>query len=266
MEPRNRKIDLMGIINLTPDSFYRGSRFLGDIPGMLRKVERMAEDGASIIDIGAFSSRPGAPAVPPDEQIRRLEKPLLELRKEFEDLPLSIDTSSSKVVEKVFSLIGPFTVNDISAGEADPGMLRVAASLHLPYIAMHMRGTPSTMQGLTYYTDIVREVREYFLEFDRKAILEGLQEWILDPGFGFAKTREQNFLLLDNLDAIRLSGHRTLVGVSRKSMFGKAPEEALEATQRAHLTALEKGADILRVHDVAEAAATVELYRSLSED
>ena len=256
----------MGIINLTPDSFFRGSRFLGDIPGMLRKVERMVDAGASIIDIGAFSSRPGAPAVPPDEQIRRLEKPLLEFRKAFPELPVSIDTASSEVVEKVFSLIGPFTVNDISAGAADPDMLPVTASLGLPYIAMHMKGTPETMQGLTDYKDIVKEVKDYFLEFEARAEEAGLVEWILDPGFGFAKTREQNFQLLDNLDAVTLPDHRTLVGVSRKSMFGKAPEEALEATQRAHLTALEKGADILRVHDVAEAAATVALYRSLPAD
>ena len=259
-----RKITLLGIVNLTEDSYYAPSR-AGSCEALRRRVRIMTEEGADIIDLGACSTRPGAAAVGAEEEWKRLKPALETLREMFPGLPVSIDTYWSSVVERAYDLIGPFLVNDISAGTFDSAMLPLAGRLGLPYIAMHLRGTPETMQSLTDYPDgVTEEVLRYFREFGRRAADAGLQDWILDPGFGFAKTVEQNWTLLQELGRLQVLDRPILVGISRKSMiykrFGITPEESLPATQVAHFMALERGATYLRVHDVAEARRTVALF------
>ena len=267
-----RKIQIMGIVNLTDDSYFAPSRCLGtdgrtDMGKVLGRVSRMLEEGADIIDIGACSTRPGSEPVGEKEEWRRLEPALKAIKDSYPDIVISIDTWWASVVEKAAGLIGPFIVNDISAGEDDPWMLPAVGRLGLQYIAMHKRGTPSTMQSLCNYGDVTSEVLQYFREFAERADKAGIKDWILDPGFGFAKDIGQNWQLLRELEALRTLGHRILVGVSRKSMiyrlFGITPEESLAQTQVLHFAALERGADIFRVHDVAEAARTIEAYRRL---
>lgn len=281
----HRKIDIMGIINITNDSFYQGSRYLDDsgIPmaeTVLEKAQEMISEGASIIDLGACSSRPGSDFPDMEEEWRRLYPVLESLSSRSEiflkdKIRLSIDTFRSEIVRRAYNIIGPFIVNDISAGNADEKMLETTAELGLEYIAMHMRGNPETMQSMTDYADsplpslkpVTYAVLEYFKEFENRASRYGIKQWVIDPGFGFAKNLEQNYELLSELDKLKFNGHRLLVGVSRKSMiykkFNISIEDTLPATQVLHLAALQKGADILRVHDVAEARRTVELYRIL---
>ena len=245
----------MGIVNVTDDSYFASSRCLSgdgkpDMEKILERTGRMLEEGADIIDIGACSTRPGSEPVG-----------------DFPGIRISIDTYWSSVVVKAYDLIGPFIVNDISAGEDDPNILPTVGRLGLEYVAMHKKGTPQTMQNLCRYTDVTAEVLEYFNVFADKAEKAGIKDWILDPGFGFAKTIDQNYSLLADLGQFTALGHRILVGVSRKSMIykllGITPEESLPQTQVLHLAALERGADILRVHDVAEAVRTVRVYRQL---
>ena len=259
-----RKIQLLGIVNLTDDSYYAPSRAT-TCEAFLDRVRRMAAEGADIIDIGACSTRPGSQPVGAEEEWRRLEPALKALRGEFPDLRVSVDTYWASVVERVYDCIGPFLVNDISAGAYDAAMLPLVGRLGLPYIAMHLRGTPETMQSLTDYPKgVTAEVLRYFRAFAKRAAKAGVTDWILDPGFGFAKTVEQNWTLLEELDRLQVLQRPILVGVSRKSMiykrFGITPEEALPATQVAHLLALQRGATWLRVHDVAEARRTVAIY------
>lgn len=271
-----REITVMGIINLTDDSFFGESRFLSsegdvDVDALLHRAEKMVKDGAGILDVGACSTRPGSDPVGIEEEWRRLKGALPLLRKEFPDIAISVDTYFSEIVRRSFDSIGEFTVNDISAGEDDPSMLPTVGRLGLPYIAMHKRGTPSTMQDNTFYGEkedaVADAVKGYFGEFSLKAEKHGIRDWIQDPGFGFSKTVEQNYALLRNLPSIRIPGRKVLVGVSRKSMIyrplGLTPEEVLPQTQALHMAALILGADILRVHDVREAADTVALYRLL---
>ena len=275
-----RKIDVMGIINITDNSYFSESRCLGedgrdDIGKIVARAVRMAEEGASILDIGACSTRPGSTAVGEEEEWRRLEPALKALREELPEIRISIDTYWPSVVRKTYDLVGDFIVNDVTAGEGMEGeagchsgeMRPLVGRLGLTYVAMHMRGNPLTMQSLTSYNDVTAEVMDYFNDFARKAAEAGVNDWILDPGFGFAKTVEQNYKLLTDLGKFIATGRRILVGVSRKSMiyrkFGITPEEALPATQVLHYKALCSGADILRVHDVAEAVRTVEMYRML---
>ena len=268
-----RHIDIMGIVNLTDDSYFAESRCV-DVSSALERVSCMLEEGADIIDIGACSTRPGSLPVGAEEEWRRLEPVLKAIKENFPQARLSIDTYWSSVVRKAYGLIGDFIVNDISAGEDDPEMLPTVGELGLTYIAMHKRGTPQTMQQLTDYQDVVADVKAYFDEFSVKAKSFGIKDWILDPGIGFAKTVEQNYALirrLEELAADPISGGgfpRILVGVSRKSLIYRyldiSPEESLPATQVLHLAALQNGADILRVHDVAEAVRTTALYRVLS--
>ena len=263
-----RAIQLMGIVNLTGDSFYAPSR-VDSAEELLRRAGRMLEEGADILDLGACSTRPGSLPVGEEEEWRRLKPALEALREAFPELPLSIDTYWSGVVERAFDIIGPFTVNDISAGAIDPGMLPLVGRLGLPYIAMHMRGTPENMQAFTDYPGgITDAVHRYFEAFSEKAAEAGIRDWILDPGFGFSKTLEQNWTLLHELGDLQDLDRPILVGVSRKSMiykrFGLTPETALEATQTAHRIALEQGASYLRVHDIAPARATVEQWQAYS--
>ena len=258
-----RKIDIMGIVNLTPDSFFPASRSLSpsgetDSRALLEKVGKMIEDGAGIIDVGACSTRPGSVPVGEEEEWNRLSSPLKLIRSSFPDISLSIDTFRSGIVAKAFDAIGPFIVNDVS-GASDPSILPLAAGLGLPYIATH-----SSPEG---DEDVTRRVLGFFRDFALRAEEAGLQEWIADPGFGFGKTLEENWKLMRDLPALAATGRRILVGGSRKSMIYKllnlTPEEVLAPTQALHLAALERGASILRVHDTAEAAGTVKLWRQL---
>ena len=258
------KIQLLGIVNLTDDSYYAPSR-AASCEAFMDRVRQMVAEGADIIDIGACSTRPGSQPVGAEEEWRRLEPALQALRGEFPELPVSIDTYWAPVVEKTYDLIGPFMVNDISAGAYDAEMLPLVGRLELPYIAMHLRGTPETMQSMTDYPQgVTAEVLRYFKAFAKKAAKAGVWDWILDPGFGFAKTVEQNWTLLEELDILQVLQMPILVGISRKSMiykrFGITPEESLPATQVAHYMALQRGATYLRVHDVAEARRTVSIF------
>lgn len=264
-----RHIDIMGIVNITDDSYFAESRCV-DVCAAMERVSRLLEEGADIIDIGACSTRPGSTPVGADEEWRRLEPVLKAVKGAFPHARLSIDTYWSSVVRKAYDLIGDFIVNDISAGEDDPEMLPAVGELGLAYVAMHKRGTPQTMQDMTDYHDVVSEVKAYFDEFSSRAESYGIKEWILDPGIGFAKTIEQNYELIRRLEELKCVNSaeagtpRILVGVSRKSLIYKylniSPEESLPATQVLHLAALQNGADIIRVHDVAEAVRTRAIY------
>lgn len=228
----------MGILNLTPDSFFESSRYNMDI----------FDSGADIVDIGAVSSRPGAPAVSRELEWSRL-KPVLSA------LPagkrISIDTTGSGIVRRAHALIGDFIVNDISAGEDDPEMLSTVAELGLPYIAMHKRGNPQSMDRLTDYDDVVEDVMDYFRAFSLKAQDAGIQNWILDPGFGFAKNDWQNLSLLNKLERFKAFGRPVLVGIADKRFTHGQ-------TEKMHREAVLHGADILRVHDVRAARRTLE--------
>ena len=283
----DRKIQIMGIVNLTDDSYYAASRCLDDKPlsTAMQRISMLLDEGADIIDIGACSTRPGSVAVGEAEEWNRIEPLLRELCTQDSFPQISIDTYHASVIRNAYELIASvraeesarecLIVNDISAGEDDPEMLPLVGRLGLSYIAMHKRGNSRTMQGLCDYDDVVSEVLDYFEGFAVKADSYGIKDWIIDPGFGFAKTIEQNYELLGALSAFSSCGlsessatkRGVLVGVSRKSMiykkFGITPEDSLPATQVLHLKALQCGADILRVHDVAEAARTVALYRLL---
>ena len=260
-----QRIDIMGILNLTPDSFYAPSRLLGrdgkaDVEAVLARAQEMAAQGATILDLGACSTRPGFSDVGADEEWRRLGPVLSPLRDALPGITLSVDTYHPEVVRRVYDAIGPFWVNDVSA-RAD--MVDAAAALHLPYIAMHgFTGSPSE-------PSMTDAVLRFFEAFAEEAELRGLEEWIIDPGFGFGKTLEENYEVLRNLDRLQGFGRRILVGISRKSMIykllGCTPQEALPATQALHLAALERGASILRVHDVREAADTVRLWTALQQ-
>ena len=265
---KNRQIDIMGIVNLTDDSYFSASRCASPSQAVAL-ASRLVDEGASILDFGACSTRPGAEAVGAEEEWRRLRPALEAVRKEFPDVRISVDTYWSDVVRRAYDAIGDFVVNDISAGEDDPQMLPLVGRLGLTYVAMHKRGTPQTMQSMTDYEDVTAAVTDYFSDFAERTEQAGVRDWILDPGFGFAKTLEQNYQLMRDLSRFKTAfpSRKLLVGVSRKSMvyrlLGITPEESLSATQALHLHALQNGADILRVHDVAQAAQTVSLYRML---
>ena len=274
-------IHIMGIVNLTPDSFYAGSRTGADLA--LPRLLAMREEGADVVDLGACSTRPGSPQPSLEEEWRRLEPVLKTIAgqagndvtpPDFNVIPgpdrvsISIDTYRAEIVRRAYETIGPFLVNDISAGQMDPEMLGTVGRLGLPYIAMHMRGTPETMQSLTDYDDVVQAVIDYFKEFTHRAADAGIREWILDPGFGFSKTVEQNYELLERLDeVVKAFPQEVLIGVSRKSMIykklGITPDEAMPATQVVQFAALLKGATWLRVHDVSAAVNTARLYSTM---
>lgn len=269
---KNRTIQVMGIVNLTDDSYFSESRCDG-VQAALDRISALVDEGADIIDIGACSTRPGAQPVGADEEWRRLAPVLSAVKERFPQVAISIDTYWASVVEKAYELIGSFIVNDISAGEDDPQMLPTVGRLGLTYVAMHKRGDSMTMTTLTDYQDVVDDIVKYFDEFSVRAENAGISEWILDPGFGFAKTLGQNYEIMKRLSAFEnvrtaCGKPRILVGISRKSMiykfFNISPEEALPQTQVLHLVALQNGADILRVHDVAEARRTIDAYRLIS--
>ena len=258
----------MGIVNLTDDSFFAGSRNLRadvtfDEELFRGRIVNMLESGSDILDLGACSTRPGSESICEEEEWRRLEPALNILASEHAGVKISIDTFRPAVVSRAFDIIGPFIVNDVSGGSEE--MWSLLGRLQLPYIAMHTRGTPKNMQSLTDYDNVTEAVREFFEGIAAEADRHGVEDWILDPGFGFAKTVEQNWQLLREMAVLQEFGKEILVGLSRKSFLfrplGITPADALPATQVADFIALQNGADILRVHDVSEAVRTVKLYR-----
>lgn len=256
---------VMGILNLTPNSFYDGGKYKDEIQ-VLNQVEKMLGDGATFIDVGAYSSKPNAEFVSEEEELHRL-LPIVELLvNKFPEVLLSVDTFRSQVAKKAIEN-GVAIVNDISAGKLDEKMIETVAKLNVPYIMMHMKGNPKTMQSLTNYEDILKEMIFYFSE--RIAVVRsfGVNDIVIDPGFGFAKTLEQNYEVLQKLELFSMLELPLLVGVSRKSMIYKAlessAEEALNGTTVLNTIALQKGAKILRVHDVKEAMECVKLMQLL---
>ena len=258
---------IMAIVNVTDDSFFAGSR-TPESGAIAERVGRAIADGATIIDIGGYSSRPSAADIPLEEEWRRVDRGLSVVRGIDPHVTVSVDTFRAEIVRRTAEKYGEFIVNDITAGEADAAMIPTVASLDLPYIAMHMRGTPQTMQSLTDYEDVVAEVRDYLAARADFMISQGIrrENIILDPGFGFAKTVEQNYRLLGGLHEICALGYPVLAGMSRKSMIyrllGITPEESLCGTQVLGWEALRQGASILRVHDVREAAQTLKMYET----
>jgi dihydropteroate synthase len=257
---------IMGILNITPDSFYAGSRFSGSEEHIKQIAEKMVREGADILDVGGYSSRPGADEVSVDEELSRVLPAIEVIKKNNPETLISIDTFRAKVAKEAVRA-GADIINDISSGDLDGEMINTVAGLQVPYIAMHMRGNPKNMQQKTYYDDILLEIAKFFakkLELFTKA---GIKDVILDPGFGFAKTLEQNYWILKNLSYFKIIQAPILVGISRKSMIYKkldlTPEESLNATTALHMAALINGASILRVHDVKEAKQTVILYNQL---
>lgn len=259
---------VMGIINVTPDSFYAGSR-TSERESIEKRVKQMIADGAEMIDLGGYSSRPGADEVPVEEEKRRLKLGMEIIREQSSDIPVSIDTFRAEVARSAIEEYGADIVNDISGGLLDSEMIPTVASMHVPYILMHMRGTPETMQQLTdYEPDGVTAVtlRELGLQLD-KAAGAGIADVIIDPGFGFAKTLDQNYRLMADLEAFKVFECPVLVGISRKSMItrllGITSEEALNATTVLNTLSLDRGAGILRVHDVKAAREAVDIFMKL---
>lgn len=258
---------VMAIVNVTPDSFYAASRKCS-VNDVEQHVAAALEQGATMFDVGGYSTRPGAAEVSAEEEWRRVELGASVVRNQT-NLPLSIDTFRAEIAARATERFGEVIINDISAGEADKQMVGVVAANGLPYVAMHMRGTPQSMQSLTDYPrGVVCEVVEYLRRRLEWLNEQGVERVILDPGFGFAKSMEQNYQLLAGLGNVVALGVPVLVGLSRKSMIykllGVTPEESLPATSALNLFALGRGATILRVHDVGEAADVVKLHKTLS--
>ncbi|MBN1131449.1 MAG: dihydropteroate synthase [Bacteroidales bacterium] len=257
---------IMGIINVTDDSFYEGSRF-NDPQSILEAAGRMIEEGADIIDIGGCSSRPGAVLVSEEEEYNRLNMALGRLRNAFPDLVISVDTYRSGIAKRVVPEYRVDIINDISAGEMDHHMIKTIAKLNVPYIIMHMQGTPETMQKNPVYDNVLDEILRFFGQKVNLLRKEGISDIIIDPGFGFGKSVEHNFTILNNLETFRMLELPLLVGLSRKSMIYRTldiqPGESLNGTTAVHMAALLKGANILRVHDIKAARETIKLFNEM---
>lgn len=257
---------VMGILNVTPDSFYAGSRKQTEAEIAARACE-ILEQGGSIIDVGAYSSRPNATHISEEEEMERLRRGLQIIGKECPGAVVSVDTFRADVARMCVEEYGVAMINDIAAGEMDERMFPMAARLGVPYIIMHMQGTPQNMQQQPHYENVVKEVICYFARKVQQLRELGVKDIIVDPGFGFGKTLEHNYQLLDHLDDFSVLGQPLLVGVSRKSMIyrllGGGPEDALNGTTAVHTVALMKGADILRVHDVREACQAVAVLEAM---
>lgn len=259
---------VMTIINVTDDSFFEGSRTV-DERSIVARAEQAVAEGATILDIGGYSSRPGAAELSVEDEWQRVRLGLRAVRS-VSDIPVSVDTFRSEVACRAVEEFGELIINDISAGELDANMVDVVAKYDLPYVAMHMRGTPQTMQSRTDYAqDIASEVCQYFERRVEELRQRGVSKIILDPGFGFAKTLEQNYELLGGLNRLTAMGYPVLVGVSRKSMIykllGVTSAEALNGTTALHWEALRQGATILRVHDTREAVEVVRIFNKYKE-
>ena len=253
---------VMGILNVTPDSFYAGSRGVTE-RYILERLQQIVDEGASMVDIGAYSSRPGAHEVSVEEEMERLRTGLELIRKHRPEAIVSVDTFRADVAKMCVEEYGVAIINDISAGQMDKEMFTTMARLGIPYIIMHMKGTPQTMQNNPQYDHFLKEIFYYFSEKVQKLRDLGVKDIIIDPGFGFAKTLEHNYELMNHLEEFSLFELPLLVGVSRKSMIykllGTTPEEALNGTTSLNTIALLKGANILRVHDVKEAVEAVRI-------
>ncbi len=256
---------VMGIINITPDSFYAGSRQL-TLEGTLETAANMLAAGATILDIGAQSTRPGSKPLSEEEELKRVIEPIKIIKEHFPSCILSIDTYYGRVAREAINA-GAAIINDISAGSIDSSILAVAASTHTPYVLMHMQGTPQTMQHSTSYENVTRDILDFFIQKKKELQLQGITDIIIDPGFGFGKTIPQNFELLKNLAVYKMLQSPILLGISRKSSIyktlGSTPEEALNGTTVLNTIGLINGAAILRIHDVKEACEAIKLYRSI---
>tara|TARA_A100001011_G_scaffold4260_1_gene4880 strand:+ start:374 stop:1225 length:852 start_codon:yes stop_codon:yes gene_type:complete len=256
---------IMGILNVTPNSFYDGGKH-NRIDTALLQTEKMISEGATFIDVGGASSKPGVEEVSPDEELKRVLPVIEKISKNFPHIYISIDTYRSNVARQSVDA-GAQLVNDISAGNADDNMLKTVGKLGVPYIAMHMQGTPKTMQNKPTYDDVLIAIRSFFSEKIAAAHAAGINDIIVDPGFGFGKTPQHNFALLNHLNTLQIDGVPLLVGVSRKSMIHKTLnidiQEALNGTTVLHTVALRQGAHLLRVHDVKEAKQAVDLIKAL---
>jgi dihydropteroate synthase len=252
---------VMGIINRAPDSFYSGSRYPED-EAFLERAEQMIADGADWLDIGGQSTRPGAELIDEEEELRRVVDGIALIHRRWPDIPLSVDTWYARVAREAVAA-GASIVNDISGGRLDPEMLPTVATLEVPYVCMHSRGVPATMNREAHYEDVVREVLDFFIHRIEDCRQAGIRDVIIDPGLGFAKTHTHNWELLRHLDVFRITGRPLLLGVSRKSTIYKAlgisPEEALNGTTVLHTLGLLNGAAILRVHDPKEAREVITL-------
>ncbi|HEX8040176.1 MAG TPA: dihydropteroate synthase [Chryseosolibacter sp.] len=265
-----RLIDLsvprvMGILNVTPDSFYDGGWFVAE-RALLEQAEKMLEEGADFLDVGGYSSRPGAAEISEEEEKSRTIKGISAISKNFPGTIISADTFRSGVAEAAVEA-GASMINDIAGGNLDINMLTTVARLQVPYIFMHMKGSPQTMTRQTGYTNLLKEILDYFHEKLQVLRELGVKDVVIDPGFGFSKTIEQNFRIARNLEKFSILGKPVLVGLSRKSMIWKtlgiSPDGALNGTTALNMVALLKGADILRVHDVKEARELIKLFTSL---
>ena len=258
---------VMGILNVTPDSFYAGSR-QADEAAVAQRIETILSEGGTIVDIGGYSSRPDAAEVTEEDEWQRIEPALKRMQKDYPDVPVSVDTFRAAIARRAVEEYGAAMINDISGGMLDPQMFGTVASLQVPYILMHMRGTPQTMQQQTDYDDLMEEIMLYFAQKVRMLRQLGVNDVILDPGFGFAKTLEQNYELMRSLAEFSLHFDTPLlVGISRKSMIYKllntTPENSLNGTTVLNTYALLNGADILRVHDVKVAVEAIKIVKQL---
>jgi dihydropteroate synthase len=255
----------MGILNVTPDSFFSSSRYMSE-EGILHRAGQLIDDGADILDVGACSTRPGIELVSEEEELLRLRLAMHLIRKRWPDMPVSIDTFRAKVAEAMVTEYGADMINDISGGDLDPEMFRTVARLKVPYILMHMQGTPGTMQQNPHYDDLMTEICQFFSKRIDALRSLGMNDLILDPGFGFGKSLDHNYELLRRLSEFELFGLPMLVGLSRKSMIyknlGTNPEQSLNGTSVLNALALAGGAHILRVHDVREALECVKLVQT----
>lgn len=253
---------IMGIVNATPDSFYSQSRCNSE-KEIIEKTQKHLSEGATFIDLGAFSTRPGCENIPQEEEIRRLDFALKIITDNFPQAIISVDTFRSKVAEFCLDKYGVAIINDISGGMLDEKIFETVGKYHAAYILMHMKGNPQNMQQFCDYQDIIAEVTDFFIRQSKKAEAMGINDIILDPGFGFAKNLDQNYLLMSQMDSFKILQKPILVGISRKSMLFKllniTPEEALEATTALNTIALNKGANILRVHEVKPAYQAVKI-------
>jgi dihydropteroate synthase len=259
---------VMGILNITPDSFYDGGKYLKENE-IVNRVSAMLSEGADIIDVGACSTRPGAEAVTPEVEKERIRRALIPIRDNFPDVVLSVDTFRATVAEYAVVNFGAGMINDISSGLLDERMLQAAAALKVPFIMMHMQGKPQNMQKNPVYNDITRELLAYFAQRIGLAQKTGITDLIIDPGFGFGKTLRHNYLLLHELRLFTTLGHPIMVGLSRKSMIYRSlqvtPGEALNGTTVLNTLALNNGARLLRVHDVKEAVEAIRLFTLYQE-
>lgn len=257
---------VMGILNVTPDSFYADSRKQTE-KDIINRIHQILDEGGTLIDIGAYSSRPDAEDVSPEEEMKRLRQGLEIIQRECPQAIISIDTFRADVARMCVEEYGAALINDISAGDLDPNMFSTVAQLKVPYVMMHMQGNPQNMQNNPHYDNPVKEIIRYFAEKIEKLRAQGVKDLIIDPGFGFGKTLEHNYEILNKLEEFQIFQVPMLVGVSRKSMIykliGGGPEDALNGTTAIHAIALMKGASLLRVHDVKAAVETVRIFNAL---